>query len=118
MKIKTLTALKIKVGGEIRELVPGQTVELTEAQGQRLLAQAPGRVRVVSEGPRPRERSLQGQLSSSGFVWWEGSNGILHGPARVELLALTEDGLAWVGVEYAGTFRWIRADLIKRYRRT
>ena len=109
LTIKALQPLRVKVAGQIRVLAPGQTVELTEAQGQRLLTQAPGRVRLVP--------AVRVQLSSPGFLWWEGGNGVLQGPAYVELLAVTGDDMAWVGVAYEGTFRWVREDLIRNYRR-
>ncbi len=109
LTIKALQPLRVKVAGQIRVLVPGQTLELTESQGQRLLTQAPGRVRVVP--------AVRAQLTSQEFVWWQGGNGVLHGPAHVELLALTEDDMAWLGVSYEGTFHWIREDLIRHYTR-
>ncbi len=54
MILEPLQPLRVTVNGQSQDLVPGQLVQLTEAQGRKLLAKAPGRVRRVFGPPTPR----------------------------------------------------------------
>ncbi len=49
MILEPLEPLKIRLDGQVRELVPGRPFELTEAQARKLLQLVPGKVRSISE---------------------------------------------------------------------
>ena len=69
--------LTVKLNGRFMHLQPGVPVELTQAQGLKLLAKAPGRFRVVSE-PLP--------LTPGAIITWESPVvGRLSGPVLTVL---------------------------------
>ena len=69
--------LTVKLNGHVLRLHPGDSVEVTQAQGVTLLAKAPGRFRVVSE-PLP--------LTPGALITWESPVvGRLSGPVLAVL---------------------------------
>jgi hypothetical protein len=76
MLIEPLEALTVKLPVGVRTLEPGTTYDLPEPQAEKLLAKAPGRVRVVEPIPTPEgvcfERNANrpdgGQPTPEGFI--------------------------------------------------
>ena len=73
-------------GGEIR-LEPGKPVELPDERAKRLLAKAPGRVRVVSPSIQPGDS-----------IKWTRGDGTEH-TATVDFLYKDMDGVTWAFTE-------------------
>lgn len=98
-------------GGEVR-LELGKPVDLPQDRAERLLSKAGDRVRVVElesvviEPAHPHARP----------VYFERSDGVIYGPARVSHLAKTGRGLNerfWVIVEHEGQVIWVWSDRLR-----
>ena len=77
--------LTVKLNGHVMQLHPGDCVEVTQAQGLKVLAKAPGRLRVVAEPP-PRtpgalitwESPVVGRLSGPVLAVLDESVTVMH----------------------------------------
>lgn len=95
--------------GEV-QLVPGQPVDLPEERALRLLAKAPGKVKVVSWSS---DVVIEPAAPNARPVYWERGDGHIYGPAVPEFLAKVGTGATdrfWVIVEYQGQAIWVRSD--------
>lgn len=72
-------------GGEVR-LKPGEPVDLPDERAKRLLAKAPGRVRVVPPSIQPGDS-----------IRWARSDGSVH-HAKVDFVHEDSDGARWAFV--------------------
>ena len=78
---------------EVR-LVPGRPVEMPDADGEKILAHGAAYVREVRA------------------VWWQSMDGVLHGPARVQLVA-RHGHEVWFCVDWNDGGRWVRDVLLR-----
>ena len=82
MRIEALQAITIRLpGGELRDLRPGEPVTLPTELARKLLAKAPGKVKMVSLG--------QPCLIPGTWIEWDSP---LFGRLTGELLAVCADG--------------------------
>lgn len=112
MLIEVLEPLKVRLpGGQLRDLLPGQPVDLPDEAARKLLQRAPGRARVASQ---PLLTSVS---TSSRPVYFETMAGELLGPAVVSHLtsALDSQGKewAWFCLDYQGSWLWVREDRLR-----
>ena len=87
-------------GGEVR-LAPGRPVELSPERAAKLLAKAPGRVKLVEHA----ESVVIDDTDAKTIYFYRGSAGAILGPARVQFVSKVGEGSAaqfWVFVTHDG----------------
>lgn len=77
-------------GGEVR-LEPGKPIDLPVDRAQRLLAKAPGRVRV-----------LPGRIQAGDVISWQRADGSVHNGV-VDFLHVDSDQTSWAFVTLEGS---------------
>lgn len=97
--------------GAIR-LDPGQPVDLPVERALKLIAKAPGRVRIVED-----QVVIEPAHPNARPIYFEDIAGRILGPATPEFLAQTGHGLKstdyWVVTTFEGQIRWIRSDRLR-----
>lgn len=114
--IEAMAPVKVRFRAEglAYELAPGERAELPRSLGDRLLAKAPGKVRVLTSEPATNtpDRFTVEPTRVAWPVCWENAKGQLYGPAPVEFLA-EMDGHFWVCVTWKGRMVWVREDRLR-----
>ncbi len=103
MLIEALKPLTVKLPAGDLQLKPGFPVNMAEDRALKLLAKAPGKVRMV------QPHALTFQLGD--LIHWQTWDGKTHGPALVEHVTFSE-GRTWAFVRYDGIDRWVSEVII------
>ncbi len=103
MLIEALKPLTVKLPARDLQLKPGCPVNLTEDWALKLLAKAPGKVRMVE----PHALAFQ----PGDLIHWQAMDGKTYGPAVVEHVTVC-DGRTWAFVQYDGIDRWVSEVII------
>ena len=98
MLIEALKPLTVKLPGGDLQLKPGRPVNLAEDRALKLLAKAPGKVRMVE----PQALAFQ----PGDLIHWQTWDGKIRGPAVVEHVTLF-DGRIWAFVRYESIERCV-----------
>lgn len=104
-------------GGEVH-LEPGRPVELSEYRVKRLLAKAPGKVRVVPSDSAPSSAPPVTVEPAAGQrpIWWESADGVIRRGVAAMLAKTREGGktVCWVSIEdEQGWLTWVRDDRLR-----
>ncbi len=103
MLIEALKPLTVKLPTGDLQLKPGFPVNMAEDRALKLLAKAPGKVRMV------QPHALAFQLGD--LVHWQGMDGKVRGPAVVEHVTLC-DWRLWAWVTWDGVGRAVSEAII------
>ena len=120
MTIECLADVTVKYGGQVHALQPGHTLDLPPEKAQRLLEQAPGRVRPLPQpispekpgGPSFQEIIIEPAATNPKQFYWETGDGRILGPAVPECLAQVGSEF-WIVTTFEAQLRWIQADRLR-----
>jgi len=118
--VECLADLTVRYGGQVHTLRPGYTIDLPPDKAQRLLQEAPGRVRLLSKtltpekpnGPSSRAIIIEPAVTNARPIYWEAADGRIIGPAVPEFLAREGDTF-WIVTTFKGHIFWIDADKLR-----
>ena len=130
MLIEAVKPLRVRFKEREVRLRPGEPIQFSEAEGQRLLEKAPDKVKVVSGLPleTPPTPPLIGLASHTSdiviepaprnarLVYFERNDRQICGPARVLAYQRASAGGPqhdWLIVEFQGVWEWVWADHLR-----
>jgi hypothetical protein len=106
LTLEVLAPFTVQQNGRVTTWHPGQHMTLSQEKARRVLDRVGGKVRVLEGDASPIERQpARPQPQAKPVYWLRQSLGAIVGPATVEFVTQTEEGLTsqyWVAVVHEG----------------